>query len=184
MYGVLKMKIRLIAVFVSILAIASCATTKNSNSGFVNSSNSMSKSVKANGFVILKNIPFADNGAIPFKVKNECTEIGRQFSNSIAKYSAKNDIKIIQSDELLAVKKNILVLNIQNVYSSGNAFIGHRKSVTVQAKLLVNGEEINRQSFTRNSSGGFMGGFKGSCSVLAHTVNTIGSDVDKWLRAL
>jgi len=176
------MKVRLIAVFFSLFIIVSCATTKNSNSGFVSNPNSMSESVKAGGFVILKNIPFADNSSVPLKVKNECTEIGRQFSNSIAKYSKKNDINIIQSDELLSVKKNILVLNIQNVYSSGNAFIGHRKSVTVLAKLLANGEEINRQSFTRNSSGGFMGGFKGSCSVLAHTVNTLGNDVGKWLK--
>ena len=176
------MKIRLIAAFVSIFVIASCATTNTSNS--TNGYNSISKSVKENGFVILKNIPFADNSSVPFKVKSECTEIGRQFSNSITKYSQKNGITITQSDELLSVKENILVLNIQNVYSSGNAFIGHRKSVTVEAKLMVNGKEVNRQSFTRNSSGGFMGGFKGSCSVLAHTVNTLGSDVSKWLGML
>ena len=72
-------------------------------------------------------------------------------------------------------------LAIVQAFSGGNAFIGHRKSVTVSATLIVDGEEIDSTIKMRNSGGGFFGGFKGSCDVLAHTVNTLGSDVSEWL---
>ena len=68
------------------------------------------------------------------------------------------------------------------MYSAGNAFIGHRKSASVKAELYQDGKLIDSADYTRNSSGGFLGGFKGSCSVLEHTVNTLGNDVAKWLK--
>ncbi len=176
------MKFKLTILFISFFLIVSCVTN-NTLEPEQKSKHTRAAEVLAsnNVYVIIKNIPFAEKSWIPQNVKSECTEIGNQFSNSIVKYANRNGITIIQQDELLTVEKNIVVLNIQSVYSAGNAFIGHRKSVTVQAKLLVEGEEIATNSFTRNSSGGFMGGFKGSCSVLAHTVNTLGNDVGKWL---
>ncbi|MEM0514100.1 hypothetical protein WCN91_01365 [Pseudoalteromonas sp. YIC-827] len=63
--------------------------------------------------------------------------------------------------------------------SGGNAFIGHRKSASVSAKLMIDGKVVDSTSKTRNSAGGF----KGSCSVLAHTVNTLGSDIAKWVKS-
>ncbi|MCP4284113.1 MAG: hypothetical protein GY792_06645, partial [Gammaproteobacteria bacterium] len=104
-----------------------------------------------------------------------------QFSNSIKKYASKHGIIITQVADSLPNKGKSVVLSIEDVYSGGNAFIGHRKSARVKATLMIDGKKISSTSKTRNSGGGFMGGFKGSCSVLAHTVNTLGSDIDGWL---
>ena len=46
----------------------------------------------------------------------------------------------------------------------------------------MNDKEVADTIKTRNAAGGFLGGFKGSCAVLEHTVNTLGSDVVKWLK--
>jgi hypothetical protein len=130
---------------------------------------------------ILKHIPYADEKFIADNVIAECGSLGQQFSDSVVKY-AKAQRLAIQSTAQLPEDGVVVRLTIDNVYSAGNAFIGHRKSATVSAVLLIDGKEINKTALTRNSGGGFMGGFKGSCSVLAHTVNTLGNDVAKWLK--
>lgn len=182
------MKINQLWLLTSILLMTSCATNNSTTSTQTDKSikNIKQERSEKNGstFVILNNIPYSDANVIPAKVKSECAKIGKQFSNSIVKYANKNGIKVIQTEDLLSVNKNIVVINIHNVYSAGNAFIGHRKSVTAEAKLLSNGKEVASQAFTRNSTGGFMGAFKGSCSILAHTVNTLGNDIAKWLKRL
>jgi hypothetical protein len=74
------------------------------------------------------------------------------------------------------------MLRIENALSSGNAFIGHRKQVTTSAKLYANGKEIARSTHTRDSMGGFTGGFKGSCAVLERCANTLANDITTWLK--
>lgn len=132
-------------------------------------------------FNILIKVPYAESGMIPDKVRDECTQLGAQFSTSIAKYAPKHDILINRIDGPLPASGRTVELEIVSVYSEGNAFIGHRKSVVVNAKLMLDGKEVDSTKKTRFSGGGFLGGFKGSCSVLAHTVNTLGSDIGKWL---
>lgn len=46
-------------------------------------------------------------------------------------------------------------------------------------ELTIN---IDTYAGSRNSSGGIGGGFKGSCAVLERCVNTLGKDVDAWLK--
>ncbi|NMH65353.1 hypothetical protein [Shewanella salipaludis] len=135
----------------------------------------------AGDIVILFDVPFANENHIADNVVEECSDIGKQFSASVIKYAHSNNLKI-SSAATLPESGKVVQLSIDNVYSAGNAFIGHRKSATVSARYLVDGKEVAHTEKTRNSGGGFFGGFKGSCSVLAHTVNTLGSDVAKWLK--
>ncbi|AQS37875.1 hypothetical protein Sps_02723 [Shewanella psychrophila] len=130
---------------------------------------------------ILMDIPFRPDSHIADNIENECAELGNQFSNSVLKYAKKQKLSLKAVDQLPANGK-VLKLSIDDVYSAGNAFIGHRKSASITASYLVDGEMLATTEKTRNSGGGFFGGFKGSCSVLAHTVNTLGNDVAKWLK--
>ena len=92
-------------------------------------------------------------------------------------------MNVVQVDSKLPTAGKVINISIDNIYSGGNAFLGHRKQATVSAHLTDNGEVIARTNKSRNSGGGFLGGFKGSCSVLNHTVNTLGNDIAKWLKA-
>ncbi|ABM01055.1 hypothetical protein SHAM105786_06210 [Shewanella amazonensis] len=132
---------------------------------------------------ILTDIPYNPESNIVDKVELECTELGRQFADSIVKYGNKQKLKIKRVDELPA-QGNAVKITIDNVYSEGNAnpFNPHRKHVAATAVLVIDGEETKISDFSRFSTGGMWGGFKGSCSVLQHTVNTLGNDVAKWLK--
>lgn len=94
------------------------------------------------------------------------------------------DARLMRSVD--AVDENEAYANIQIVsaISIGNAFTGHRKSVSVEAVLYKNGAVLGKKLLTRDSGGGAFAGFKSSCDVLDRTVNTLGSDVVKWLKSV
>jgi hypothetical protein len=73
-------------------------------------------------------------------------------------------------------------VEIVNVVSSGNAFIGHRKQVAVRGRLLEDGKELAAFQGTRTSMGGAFAGFKGSCSVLGRCLEALAGDMTVWLR--
>ena len=126
---------------------------------------------------------YHDEQVIQSNIINECTQLGTQFSTSTKKYLEKNGWSVnfnSNADEKIDGTK--LELKIINAMSTGNAFTGHRKSVSIEAKLFKDGNFIDSYKATRSSGGGFLGGFKGSCAILAHCVNTLGNDVSKWLK--
>ena len=126
---------------------------------------------------------YYDEKIIPSNIRTECSELGEQFSQATKKYLESNNWKVNLDDDAGKTSKGTSIkLQITNALSSGNAFIGHRKSVTILAELYKDGKLIDSYTTSRNSSGGFAGGFKGSCSILHRCVNTLGSDVAKWLK--
>lgn len=126
---------------------------------------------------------YHDEQVIQSNIIDECTQLGTQFSTSTKKYLEKNGWSVnFNSNADKKIEGTKLELKIINAMSSGNAFTGHRKSVSIEAKLYKDGNFIDSYKATRNSGGGFLGGFKGSCAILAHCVNTLGNDVSKWLK--
>jgi hypothetical protein len=90
-------------------------------------------------------------------------------------------LEVAAKDEVPPSGK-FLQLRITNAVSSGNAFVGHRKHVAILVKLFDNGKELAKTSLQRDSSGGFSGGFKGSCAVLERCAKTLGKDTAEWLK--
>lgn len=125
---------------------------------------------------------YYDEKIIPANIKAECHQLGAQFSASVAKnLQAKGWNVITRRGEAARTKGKNLRLQINTAQSSGNAFVGHRKSVTVEAEFYQDGRLIDTFNATRNSGGGIGGGFKGSCAVLKRCVNTLGKDLSKWM---
>jgi len=177
----------LVAILATLSACKSTNTSQTTNAVEANTVETVTNSVNAqnnkNTYFILKTVPFKKENNIADNVKNECHQLGTNFSNSIIKYAQKYNLNIVQVDSKLPTEGKVINISIDNVYSGGNAFLGHRKQASVSARLTNNGKVIARTNKTRNSGGGFLGGFKGSCSVLNHTVNTLGNDIAKWLKA-
>ncbi len=124
---------------------------------------------------------FHDAAIIPDKIKSECTELGSNFSQSTKKYLEESGWQVSLGENVESkASGSSIKLEIMNAMSSGNAFIGHHKSVAISAALYRDGKLVDTYTTTRDSAGGFGGGFKGSCTVLYRCVNTLGSDVAKW----
>lgn len=127
-------------------------------------------------------IPFKKGAAISASIKNEC-KIQTQLSEFIHAYAVGEGVGVIRKGKVRKKSKGkVLLVNITNAVSAGNAFIGHRKYTSIKGTLYNNGKRKGAFTATRMSGGGMWAGFKGSCSVLGRTVKALGSDVSLWLK--
>lgn len=132
---------------------------------------------------IAQSIPYEDESRIDHRITSECKEIGTTFSQSIEKFGTQKKLTIIRdpNGSDLSANQTYAVITIDSAMSAGNAFAGHAKGLSARGELFKNGQSVHKTSFSRNSRGGFFGGFKSSCSVLNRTANALGKDVAGWL---
>jgi hypothetical protein len=139
--------------------------------------------VNAKEISINQNVGYYDEKVIQTNIRTECANLGDQLAASTATAVQKSGWSVTKQSELDTGAPGVnLKLTITNAHSGGNAFLGHSKSVSIQAELFKDGKLIDTFVGTRNSNGGIGGGFKGSCGVLARCVNTLGKDVNAWLQ--
>ena len=122
-------------------------------------------------------IPYSKNSRIAGNIKDEC-ELDRSLPNYLV--AAVGNIKTVKKLSKSS-KGKVLIIEITDAISSGNAFIGHRKSATVTGTLYKNGKKVASFTAGRISGGGMWGGFKGSCSVLNRIMKVVAKDISKWL---
>ena len=125
-------------------------------------------------------VSFAKENKVAANIKNEC-KLVEQLSQFIVEGSAGS--VAAASGEPNTKKGNVLVVEITESVSAGNAFIGHRKYTAIQGKLFKGGAQSANFDASRNSMGGAFAGYKGSCAVLGRTVKTLAADVNTWLKA-
>lgn len=142
-----------------------------------------SAGVSANELNINQTVAYYDEKIIQANIRSECANLGDQLAASTTTAIQKSGWSVVKQANLETAAPGInLKLTIINAHSGGNAFLGHQKSVSIEAELYKDGKLVNTYAGTRNSSGGFGGGFKGSCAILERCVSTLGKDVDAWLK--
>lgn len=143
----------------------------------------VSISVHAKDITISSSADYSNPELIQTNIKESCTALGDNFVKFTKAYLQKSGWNVSLSESVGAEAQDTAIkLEITDSVSAGNWFIGHRKSTTIRATLYENGEVADSYVASRFSSGGFWGGFKGSCSILNRTVKTLGSDVTKWVN--
>ena len=131
---------------------------------------------------IQKAIRFVKGARIASNIKNECA-LQTKLSSFVEAYSVGDGIGVVRVGKVTKrTKGKALVMTITDAVSSGNAFIGHRKFVSMKGTLYNNGKKQSSFTAARVSGGGAFGGFKGSCDVLGRTVKVLGQDVSLWLK--
>ncbi len=131
----------------------------------------------AGAISIQTQIPYSKNNRIARNIKEEC---GLETSLPNYLVAAVGNIKTVKKLSKSS-KGKVLIIEITDAISSGNAFIGHRKSATVTGTLYKNGKKVASFTAGRISGGGMWGGFKGSCSVLNRIMKVVAKDISKWL---
>lgn len=130
-----------------------------------------------------QSVPYAEDAEIAGKIKSEC-RLGQQLGEFIIEDArARNIATQPMADTNKTMPGRVLVVEIRDAVSEGNAFLGHHKSTSVRGTLYQDGEPVAKFRGRRNSMGGFGAGFKGSCSVLGRTVRALSEDIVAWLGA-
>jgi hypothetical protein len=113
-------------------------------------------------------------------IKNEC-KLGTQLITFIQAAAEKQGmtVKVGESTPAGGIE---LKVEITDAVSRGNAFTGHRKFASIAGSLTQNGSSIGSFEAARRTGGGMFGGFKGSCGVLARSVNALANDTVRWMK--
>lgn len=129
-------------------------------------------------------VPYAEDADIEQNIRTEC-KLNEQLADLLQKYAKKNGIEVTFGGAPVDVNApgRVLDLKITNVISMGNAFTGHQKASSVSGTLYENGQKIASFKARRKSMGGAFAGYKGSCSVLGRTIDTMAEDIAGWLKA-
>jgi len=139
--------------------------------------------VQADTVTLPRTAPYADESEIATNIKAEC-DLPSKLPLYIAEYAKENRIDTRFADQ---VSRNdagkVLVVEIDEAVSRGNAFIGHQKFSRAKGTLYQDGQELGNFVAQRYSMGGAFAGYKGSCSVLGRTIKAIGKDVAEWMKA-
>lgn len=133
--------------------------------------------------VIADQAPYSNKDIVSSAIVSEC-DLPHRVIEQLNAGLAKNGIEA----KTVAEPKpdsgdNVLLVEIAAAESSGNAFMGHHKGVTVTGKLFQKGKQVATFVDTRVSGGGAFGGYKGSCAVLGRCTVTIGEDIARWLKS-
>jgi len=161
------------------LFLSACATNKSSQSG----TSVAPPSNPVSSVTILNVIPYKKGAMIAANIKKECT-LNTQLSEFISSHGSEYNIAVNRVPKLTKkTKGQYLVVEIVDAISTGNAFLGHRKFTKIKGELFESGKRVASFTAARFSGGGFFGAYKGSCSVLERTVDTLGRDVATWLRS-
>lgn len=133
--------------------------------------------------VIPAEVQFTEGGYIADNIKAECNLPSYQATALANAMRRLGYDPVISSDAPVPSDAEVLKLEISSAFSSGNAFVGHRKGMSVSGRLSKNDEQIGSFVAFRKSMGGFFGGFKGSCTVLQRCADELGDDIAKWLKS-
>lgn len=135
----------------------------------------------AQSIAVPKPVPYAADNDIAGNIKRECG-LDLKLANFIVEDAQRRKIAVnVVGETNATMPGKVLVLEIRDAVSSGNAFLGHHKSTTVSGKYYDQGKLVGSFRDRRDSMGGMFAGFKGSCSVLGRTIRAIGEDVAGWL---
>lgn len=126
---------------------------------------------------------YVDQDEIQTNVLEECPTINADFSKALKSHLEEQGYKVNAVDKLNP-KDSGLVLDakISSITSTGNAFMGHQKSMSSKVVLYKDGEKISSRKITKGSNGGFGGAFKSSCAVVAGVANAITVDITRWMK--
>ncbi|MFL6659440.1 MAG: hypothetical protein ACJ8GW_15285 [Massilia sp.] len=123
----------------------------------------------------------APTATIPNAVRKECSLFSYIGDTTLAAMQKQDPsvLAISKADEAGAAKALRLTVLFVRGYGGG-AWSGD-KVVGLRADLLQGAATVSSKAFVRSSSGGFFGGFKGTCTILERDALALARDVAKWL---
>lgn len=136
----------------------------------------------SNVIFVSQEMRYADPAMIAMPIMTEC-RLPQQGVELLETAARREGFNLVRDDQAVKARRGrALHVEITNVISSGNAFIGHSKQVMVRGRLFEDGKEVGNFQGMRTSMGGAFGGFKGSCSVLGRCLETLSKDITLWLK--
>ncbi len=162
-----------------ILLVSACA-----NNSSTENLTASQQSVSYSGTGTLKVAPvvYAKGLEVREAVRNEC-QLLTKLPEFVQSY-AQDQYAAIDLDATRSTASDYLELEIVDLpHFKKNAWAGRSGQwVGVKGSLLRKGKKTVSFTGNRASMGGFMGGYKGTCSLLGRCTKALGKDIAEWLK--
>jgi hypothetical protein len=122
-------------------------------------------------------ISYAKDGNAREKVKSEC-KLETKVPHFVNEYS--DQVELVEGDA--GTKGRVLTIEIYSVSAPGGGGMSGSKYMQTKGVLRQDGKQIGNFTAGRYSTGGFLGGYKGTCAILGRCAKAIGKDVANWLK--
>jgi hypothetical protein len=134
---------------------------------------------QAADIALLTPIEYDPAASVVQKVKEEC-KIEEQLTSDVSEAFKKYRIgpAVATADGAGEVMK----VRITHVLGVGGGAWSGPKAITVHADVLKDGKVERTTRINRWTTGGFFGGFKGTCSILNRSSAAIAKDLVKWAK--
>lgn len=129
---------------------------------------------------MLREVPFSEDANPREAVRTQC-QLQTKLPHFIQAYSKELGLRLVDELESKSGDRQLRV-TITDVDQRGNWFVGRQAAVEAKGELLQDGKVIGSFRSARSTMGGFVGGYKGTCSFFGRCAKALGKDVAGWLK--
>ena len=128
---------------------------------------------------MLHPVPYASNSVIATRIKRECTSLGHEIVFMLNGMQ-RGKMQLVQGALPTKGPGQVLKLEIVDVYSDGNAFLGHRQGVKLRGVLYRDGSKVAGFTAQRtNTADNLMK----ACANLDIFAPLFARDISRWLKS-
>ncbi|WP_341676292.1 hypothetical protein [Niveibacterium sp. SC-1] len=131
--------------------------------------------------LLLTPVSIAPEASVPEKVQTEC-KIEETFAAQIGERLRKQGGGTTTSLDTPAGTQ-VMKVQITYVLGPGGGGWSGPKAVSLRAELLEGGKVRRSEKFSRTTTGGVFGAFKGTCGLIQRCVDTLAKDLQEWADA-
>ena len=127
----------------------------------------------ADGVKLLTPVTYAAESSVVPKVREACKLEERLTSDVGGALAGSTD----------STQGEVVRVSIVDVMGVGGGGWTGPKAISIKVDLLKDGKVERSTHLTRTTTGGPLGGFKGTCSMLERDSSVLGKDVAKWVAS-
>ena len=127
---------------------------------------------------MLDPVPYAAGSDVPARIRNECTDLGHEIAFMVNGLM-RGKMKLVQGKLPTSSPGAVLQLEIVDVFSDGNAFLGHRQGIKLRGALYRDGSKVAAFTAQRTNTDDNM---LTACANLDVFAPLFARDIRRWLK--
>lgn len=127
---------------------------------------------------MLDPVPYAPGDSVPARIKNECTKLGHEIAFMVHGLM-RGKVQLVQGKLPITSAGSVLQVEIANVASDGNAFLGQNQSITLRGTLYRDGSKVASFVARRSNQADNL---MSACANLNSLAPNFARDISRWLK--
>ncbi|MGH6610977.1 MAG: hypothetical protein ACRECQ_12055 [Burkholderiaceae bacterium] len=123
-------------------------------------------------------VPYARGSDVPDRIRHECTALGHEIAFMV-KGLMRGKVQLVEGSLPTRGPGDVLQVEIVDVTSEGNAFLGHNQSITLRGTLYRNGGKAASFQARRSQQSDNL---LTACANLDGLAPNFARDISRWLK--